>query len=118
MAHRPFKNPDGNPDIDAAVDSVPKKDLPPDPEPEAPKVPDVQATKAPLKIHTTKPIDQSMAKIKARRKPPKTKKISEGDDNAESKNSGQSGRPSGDAGRSGGTDWRRGFVLPIDLFRK
>ena len=80
-----------------------------------------QAAKADLKIHTTVPIDKSMAKLKAHRKP--RKKIEdrkEGNENAKDKNNAGRGtepRTPPDAGRGSGSS-KLGSIFPIDWFRK
>ena len=75
-----------------------------------------------LKVHTTVPIDKSMAKIKAHRKPRKTQKDgSEVDNGKQDQNNGSKvgtgrndGRTSSDAGSRG----ERWTILPVDWFRK
>ena len=85
------------------------------------KVPEVRSSKADkssVKVHTTKPIDQSLAKIKAHRKPRKKAEVGkEGNENAENKNDARrsDGGKTGDSTDAG--TGRGGFVLPIDLFR-
>ena len=85
------------------------------------QVPKPQADKADLKIHITVPIDKSMAKLKAHRKPRKNKKIIEEDTkNAKDKNNaggGPDSRTSPDAGRGSGKS-KLGSIFPVDWFRK
>ena len=82
------------------------------------QVPKPQADKADLKIHITVPIDKSMAKLKAHRKPRKNKKIIEEDTkNAKDKNNaggGAESRTPPDARRGSGS----GPIFPLDWFRK
>ena len=105
--------PNSEDDVEKAVRQMEDEDAG-----KAPKIPAVKADKSSVKVHTTKPIDQSLAKIKAHRKPRKKTEVGkEGNENAEDKNDarrsdgGKAGNPA-DAGTG-----RRGFVLPIDLFR-
>lgn len=101
--------PEEEAEIDRAAEDVQK--------PEEPQVPSPVKSKAPassLKVHTTVPVEQSLAKIKKRHKPRKVAEApTENNENAEIKTGSKprSG-PSPDAGKSGG------FVLPIDFFRK
>ena len=77
-----------------------------------------QADKTALKIHTTVPIDKSMAKLKAHRKPRKNKKIIEEDTkNAKDKNNARGraeSRTPPDARRGSGS----GPIFPLDWFRR
>jgi hypothetical protein len=74
--------------------------------------------KSSITIHLTKPIDQSMEKLKKRRKPRKNKKIIEEDTkNAKDKNNARGGpdtRTPPDARRGSGS----GPIFPLDWFRK
>jgi len=83
----------------------------------APQVPKPPADKSSVAIHLTVPIDKSMAKLKAHRKPPRRSKI-------ERKVMKMSKvkimpDPMGQAAQSiprCGTGRRSSFILPIDFF--
>jgi hypothetical protein len=80
-----------------------------------------QADPAALKIHHTVPIDKSMAKLKAHRKPRKNKKVgTEGIEDEKRKNNAggrtEPGTPP-DAGRGSGRS-KLGAIFPVDWFRK
>jgi len=81
-------------------------------------VPKPQADSAPLKIHTTQPIDKSMAKLKAHRKPRKNKNLgTEDTKNAQNKNNAggrAADRTPPDARRGSGS----GTIFPLDWFRR
>jgi hypothetical protein len=79
-----------------------------------------QADKTALKVHTTIPIDKSMAKLKAHRKPRKKAEVGKEGTQNESKNTagrGNESRTPPDAGSGSGRS-ARGYIFPLDWFRK
>lgn len=116
MGHRPLKTPP-NDELDNAIKARQDSDLPE--EPETAPVPKPAAAETPVKIHTTIPIDQSMAKLKARRKPKKAKEtVTKGDEDDKSKNAsdGRVRQPAADAGSGKRSDG--GIRFPFDLFNR
>lgn len=105
--------PNSEDDVDKAVRQMEDEDSG-----KAAPVPKSKDTEASCKIHTTVPIDKSMAKLKAHRKPRKNKKIgTEGIEDEKRKDiaGGRTeSRTPPDARRGSGS----GSIFPVDWFRR
>lgn len=94
-----------------------------DAEADAPKkaeaVPNPAAPDNNLEVHVTKPLEQSLAKLKARRVPHKYPgRVKKGERNAESEDRTKRPADADGVGRSRHLDGHGFTILPIDWFRK